>query len=149
MANSCTSEECRAFLGGGSKHVSKHEPFQAPNPHRSFRYSTPENYVKIGLRNKSPLSAEPVIKSFYISVFHSLQIASNLHTISYNGNCIHVQMAWVQNRGLDFGSPDHLASFSFFTSNNRKTASISSGRSKLLISSSCGQGNPLSILKCF
>ena len=94
-------------------------------------------YVKIGLRNKTPLSAESVIKSFYISVFHSLQIASNGHTISYNGNCIHGQMAWVQNRGLDFGSPDHLSRFSFFTSNNRKTASISSDRSKLLISSSC------------
>ena len=85
MANSCTSEECRTFLGGGSKHVSKHEPFQAPNPHRSFRYSTPENYVKIGLRNKSPLSAESVIKSFYnlCLSFFANRIKSPYHFIQW------------------------------------------------------------------
>ena len=34
MANSCTSLECKTFLGGGSKNVSTHEPFQTPpNPH--------------------------------------------------------------------------------------------------------------------
>ena len=30
MANSCTSLECKTFLGGGSKNVSTHEPFQTP-----------------------------------------------------------------------------------------------------------------------
>ena len=119
MANSCTSEECRVFLGGGSKHVSKHEPFQAPNPHHSFRYSTQENHVKIGFRNKSLFHS-------VISVFNFVRMESNRFVGQF-----------IQWQGCRLGPPGHLSSFSFFTSNNRKTASISSGRSKPLLSSSC------------
>ena len=116
MANSCTSEECRAFLGGGSKNVSPQSSPQLQIPH-------PRDFV---------------IKSFYISDFHFVRMASNRYANSYNGNCRHVQKAHgFKMIGFDFGSTGHLSRFSLFTSNNRKTASISSGRSKPLVSSSC------------
>ena len=54
-----------------------------PNPHRSFKYPTRKNYVKIGLKNKSPLSAESVIKSFYISVFHIKSLDQFIQWESY------------------------------------------------------------------
>ena len=99
-----------------SQSISRSKP---PNPRCSLRYPTQES-----------LWSNPSIYE-YLSVFHFLQIASNRYTDSYN---VHTggmgSKSW-------FGSPGHLSSFSFFTSNNRKTASISSGRSKPLLSSSC------------
>ena len=54
-----------------------------PNPHGSFKYPTRKNYVKIGLKNKSALSAESVIKSFYISVFHIKSLDQFIQWESY------------------------------------------------------------------
>jgi len=122
LANSCTSEECRAFLGGGSKNVSK---LQAPNPHHSFKYPIQE----ISWSNPS---------TSLIFILYFVRMASNRYANSYNGNCRRVQKAHgFKMIGFDFGSTGHLSRFSLFTSNNRKTASISSGRSKPLVSSSC------------
>ena len=45
-------------------------------------------------------SCDMVIRSFYIYVFRFELIVSNRYTNSYNGNCIHIQMAWVQNHDL-------------------------------------------------
>ena len=139
MANSCTSLECKTFLGGGSKNVSTHEPFQTP-PILTAPLDTVLNPGKLCEY------FELVIR--FLSFI--LYIAIPIQTMG-----MYVHMAWVQNHGLDFGSPGHLSRFSFFTSNIRKTASISSGRAKLLISSSCHpesdgcRKNPLSIFISF